>query len=215
MQDIHTLEYSNNNPSARLEYQLSHSILPHVRQHVDTLRFAERAKIGIEDVVACLLYLVLQHLHSPGTAARALRADLLIQKLQHLNIPTCLLPVLATKTGAPQGGVLRPFLYNLYNNGCTRPSPTTIFPKYADDTAILNHVIDSGQEYYKTSPFTLMSIKQKNWLPPTYFNYCMQILHNPSHYTLPPVPSTSTLTGLHPPNLWEQNKRPSHVSHIG
>ena len=182
-----------------LEYLLLHTILPHVRQHLDPLQFAYKAKRGTEDAVACLLHLLLQHLDSPCTTARILFADfssafntiqrhLLIQKLLHLNVPSRLIhllhnfltnrkqtvrvststtskttsPALTSNTGAPQGCVLSPFLFTLYTNDCTSPSPNTIFLKYADDTAILGLLTDnhSTQEYLNTvSHFTQWCLK--------------------------------------------------------
>lgn len=41
------------------------------------------------------------------------------------------------KHGAPQGCVLRSFLYTLYTNDCISPSPTVTYVKYSDDTPIL------------------------------------------------------------------------------
>ena len=88
-----------------LEYLLLHTILPHIRQHLDPLQFVYKVKRGTEDAVACLLHFLLQHLDSPGTTARILFADfssafntiqshLLIQKLLHLNVPPRLIHLL-------------------------------------------------------------------------------------------------------------------------
>lgn len=41
---------------------------------------------------------------------------------------------ITTNTGAPQGCVLSPFLFTLYTNACTSPSPVTTYIKYSADT---------------------------------------------------------------------------------
>ncbi|KAJ0012409.1 hypothetical protein NQD34_016743 [Periophthalmus magnuspinnatus] len=172
-----------------LEHLLLGIIVPVVRQQLDPLQFAYKARRGTEDAVACLLHLLLEHLDSPGTSARILFADFssafntiqrhrLISKLNQLQVPSRLIQIihsflsnrqqavrvnnaitapLTTNTGAPQGCVLSPFLYTLYTNDCTSPSPGTVYIKYADDTAILGLLSDStslGQYQNSVSHFT-------------------------------------------------------------
>lgn len=93
-----------------------------------------------------------------SSAFNTIQRHQMIKKLSHLNIPPPLIhwihnfltnrpqavrigtitsPTIITNTGAPQGCCLSPFLYTLYTNDCTSPSPITTYFKYSDDTAIL------------------------------------------------------------------------------
>jgi len=108
-----------------------------------------------------------------SSAFNTIQRHLLIPKLHHLNIPSRLIhlihnilsdrlqavrvgtttsPSLITNTGAPQGCVLSLFLYTLYTDDCTSPSPITTYLKYSDDTAILALVTDnpSALDYHNS-----------------------------------------------------------------
>lgn len=60
----------------------------------------------------------------------------LSNRSQAVRIGTVTSDTTITNTGAPQGCVLSPFLYTLYTNDCTSPTPITTYYKYSDDTAI-------------------------------------------------------------------------------
>lgn len=93
-----------------------------------------------------------------SSAFNTIQRHQMMRKLQHLNVPSVLIhwvysflsdrpqtvrvdcetsPTIITNTGAPQGCVLSPFLFPLYTNECTSPSPVTTYIKYSDDTVVL------------------------------------------------------------------------------
>lgn len=89
-----------------LEKLLLSTILPVVTSQLDPLQSAYKATTGTEDVVACLIHLVLQQLDSPGNFVRIIFVDfssdfssafstiqkhLTIQKLHQLNTLTRLI----------------------------------------------------------------------------------------------------------------------------
>ena len=93
----------------------------------------------------------LHHLNTPPRLIHLIH-NFLSDRLQAVRVGTTTSPALTTNTGAPQGCVLSPFLYTLYTNDCTSPSPNTIYLKYSDDTAILGLLTDntSALDYHNT-----------------------------------------------------------------
>lgn len=71
-------------------------------------------------------------------AFKTIQLHLMIRKLHNVNVPPLLmhwgqLPQSSpsiTNTRAPQSCVLNPFLFALYTNDYTRPSPITTYLKY-------------------------------------------------------------------------------------
>lgn len=116
---------------------------------LDLLQFAYKATRGMEDVVACLLHTTLQHVDFPGHISSCLIHlihNFLSDRKQAVSVDTTISSSITINTGAPQGCVLSPFFYTLwvYTNNCTSQSPTPLYLKYSDDTAIISLLTDNN-----------------------------------------------------------------------
>lgn len=138
-------------------------ILKHHTSICQTWILTSLHKRGREYAVACLLQhletlgncsrLLLVDFNSTFNTTQCHQ---MIRKLHHLNVPPLLIHWVhsflsdrpqstrvgrtisspsITDTGSPQGCVLSPFLFILYTNDCTSPSPIT-YHKFSGDTAV-------------------------------------------------------------------------------
>ncbi|KAK1803843.1 hypothetical protein P4O66_003741 [Electrophorus voltai] len=67
---------------------------------------------------------------------------------QSVRVGNCASSTLTLSTGAPQGCVLSPLLYSLYTYDCTATSSSTIIVKFADNTVIMDLILDNDERAY-------------------------------------------------------------------
>ncbi|KAK1788612.1 hypothetical protein P4O66_002697 [Electrophorus voltai] len=75
-------------------------------------------------------------------------SNFLTNRPQSVWVGNCVSSTLTLSTGAPQGCVLSPLLYSLYNYDCTATSSSTIIVKFADDTVIMGLISDNDERAY-------------------------------------------------------------------
>lgn len=117
------------------------TLLHHLLQHLDSPHnYARLLLVDLSSAFNTIqrhqMIQKLQCLHVPSPLIHWIHS-FLSDRPQAMRVGQSLSSTITLNTGAPQGCVLSPFLYTLYMNDCQSPSPTTLYFKYADDTAIL------------------------------------------------------------------------------
>ncbi|KAG5284759.1 hypothetical protein AALO_G00030160 [Alosa alosa] len=74
--------------------------------------------------------------------------DFLTNRSQVVRVGGLTSDSLTISTGAPQGCVLSPLLYNIYTHDCKANSSHTSIIKFADDTVILGLISNNNEQFY-------------------------------------------------------------------
>ncbi|KAJ0033829.1 hypothetical protein NQD34_000936 [Periophthalmus magnuspinnatus] len=143
-----------------------------VSSAMDSLQFAYRPGIGVEDAVIYLLHRSLSHLENPGSTVRILFFDfssafntiqplLLRDKLEPARVDCDLADwILDYLTNRPQFvrakncvsdrvRVLAPFLFTLYTADLRHNTDSCILQKFSDDSAIIGLIKDDDDAEYR------------------------------------------------------------------
>ena len=75
----------------------------------------------------------------------------LVPRPQFVRLNNTVSDVILTKTGAPQGTVLAPFLFTLYTADCRHTSPSCHMQKFSDDTVLVGLITKGDDQAYKSN----------------------------------------------------------------
>jgi hypothetical protein len=73
----------------------------------------------------------------------------LTMRPQYVKFSNVTSDCIVTNTGAPQGCVLSPLLFTLYTSDCYNKFENCTIMKYADDTVIIDNIINNDESKYK------------------------------------------------------------------
>ncbi|TWW56114.1 hypothetical protein D4764_08G0001010 [Takifugu flavidus] len=142
---------------------------PQVQHAEDSLQFAYRDKVGVEDAIIYLLHRVHSHLDKGSGTTRILFLDFssafnMIQPLvlqdkllqiyltdrpQFVRMKDITSDTVVSSIGAPQGTVLSHILFTLYTSDFCYNSEMCHIQRFADDTAIVGCIRDDEEEEYR------------------------------------------------------------------
>ena len=74
--------------------------------------------------------------------------DFLTSRSQVVRVGGQTSDTLTISTGAPQGCVLSPLLYNIYTHDCKASSSDTSILKFADDTVVMGLIRNNNEQAY-------------------------------------------------------------------
>ncbi|TWW74205.1 putative RNA-directed DNA polymerase from transposon BS [Takifugu flavidus] len=140
-----------------LERLFLNLLRPQVQHAEDSLQFAYRDKVGVEDAIIYLLHRVHSHL-TRGDKLLQMRVDpclvawissYLTDRPQFVRMKDITSDTVVSSIGAPQGTVLSPILFTLYTSDFCYNSEMCHIQKFADDTAIVGCIRDDQEEEYR------------------------------------------------------------------
>lgn len=170
-----------------LERLVLHHLRTQVQQTQDPLQFAYREKRGVEDAVLYLLHRTYSYLEEGGCSVRILFfdfscafntiqpsllqekliswiADYLTDRPQFVRIGSSISNTTTSSTGAPQGIVLSPILFTLYNVDFKHNSELCHMQKFLDYTAVVACIKGNEEGEYRKVVRDFVEWCQKNQL---------------------------------------------------
>ncbi|TWW68197.1 putative RNA-directed DNA polymerase from transposon BS [Takifugu flavidus] len=132
-----------------LERLFLNLLRPQVQHAEDSLQFAYRDKVGVEDAIIYLLHRdkLLQMRVDPFLVAWI--SSYLTDRPQFVRMKDITSDTVVSSIGAPQGTVLSPILFTLYTSDFCYNSEMCHIQKFADDTAIVGCIRDDQEEEYR------------------------------------------------------------------
>ncbi|KAL0175375.1 hypothetical protein M9458_027705, partial [Cirrhinus mrigala] len=99
-------------------------------------------------IIPTLLQTKLNQLSVPSSICQWI-TSFLTDRQQLVRLGKLMSSTRTTNTGAPQGCVLSPLLFSLYNNDCTSKDPSVKLLKFADDTTLIGLIQDGEESAYR------------------------------------------------------------------
>ncbi|TWW61276.1 putative E3 ubiquitin-protein ligase HECTD4 [Takifugu flavidus] len=141
-----------------LERLFLNLLRPQVQHAEDSLQFAYRDKVGVEDAIIYLLHTESTRIWTRGDKLLQMRVDpcpvawissYLTDRPQFVRMKDITSDTVVSSIGAPQGTVLSPILFTLYTSDFCYNSDMCHIQKFADDTAIVGCIRDDEEEEYR------------------------------------------------------------------